>query len=432
MGTCPKAHGHVLVNQMFQFNRILVLILMVMLLLLSCNNDQTARLHLKGQEEQKAQIESMVSNLEIDAQLGQLLIVYIRWKQNGKSITRLGEQERQFLRQLQPGGVVLYAENMVDPQQTLNLVAEIKELLTIPPFIAVDEEGGRVSRLQRSATMHASPIPSARRLGQSGPEAVSQAYTIIANELGALGINMNFAPVADLGGMTSSDIIGDRAFSDDIDQNAKMVAVAVAALKAQKIVPIVKHFPGHGRSAGDSHFGIQSVKVGLVELNKTDLKPFASAFEAGAAGIMTAHVSYPLLDPSNLPSSMSKIILKDLLRVQMGFGGLVITDALDMHGILGLTSAQEAAVASLQAGCDMLLGPARPLVVLKELQLALEDGRLSQSLVNDAVRRILTIKKEFGFFEKSEHPHTMENPSEILGSNQHLNLLKNVLKKKQN
>jgi len=382
-------------------------------------------------------LESLI--ISDEEKIGQLMIIELRRHSNGSPVLSLNDQERELLQELQPGGVILYAENFNNPDQVASLIAEIQACVRIPAFIAVDEEGGRVSRLQRSSKMKASAVPSAARLGSRGALAVKYAYTLIGRELAVLGVNMNFAPVADLPGLSTSDIVGDRGFSADPQQNAFFCTLAVKALRLNGIVPVVKHFPGHGRSSGDSHFLKEQIDISYDELKKTDLVPFEAAFKAGADAVMTAHIEYPQLDSQAVPVSMSKKILDDLLQKDLGFKGIIITDALNMKGAEGYGSEQDAVTQSLEAGSDMLLCPPEPLVLKTELAQKIKTKDLSRGLLGSKVRKILALKAQYrilGFYKSEfialktgpqDAYFDQLKPSQVFGSKIHRKILENFV-----
>ncbi|HEX5863725.1 MAG TPA: glycoside hydrolase family 3 N-terminal domain-containing protein [Casimicrobiaceae bacterium] len=334
------------------------------------------------------------------AMIGQLLLVNLRYLEDGSRQLVLGEATRAMLSAVQPGGVVLYGANILNPPQLRSLVAGIRELLPIPPFIAVDEEGGRVSRIHGlEGTVRIAP---ALELARQGQDAVDRAYATIADELVTLDINMDLAPVADLGLYPELQHLGDRAFSADADLVASAVVGAVKALQARGIVSVVKHFPGHGRTRGNSHRERSAITATRAEL-EVDLKPFRAAFAAGVGGLMTAHVAYPALDSSALPASVSPRILQGLARMELGFDGLIVTDALEMRGLTTLRTEADAALAAFAAGADLLMGPTRPQEIHAHLAqaLAAADATLLRQRLVESYGRIIAVKRRFGILTRS-------------------------------
>jgi beta-N-acetylhexosaminidase len=345
------------------------------------------------------QIGHMMASMDMGQRIGQTLLVHLPWVARGEAGWKLDERRRSFIRDLQPGGIVLYAQHMGTAAQILELVKDLRALCVVPPFIAVDEEGGRVSRLSTAKGLKATRIPPAKILASAGRAAVSGAYATIGRELWTLGINMDFAPVADLGFPESDSVIGDRSFGTDADVVAEMVVAAVDGLQTNGVCAVIKHFPGHGRSAGDSHFGKQVVQADWRTLSSQDLVPFRKAIAGEVGGMMTAHVEFPRIDPASRPVSLSPVLLQEKLRGELGYQGLIITDALDMQGVLAVDSPEDIAVASLAAGVDMLLSPEDPARVAAAVAAAIKEKRLEAKTVDEACMRVLAAKNRFGLFD---------------------------------
>lgn len=335
---------------------------------------------------------------------GQLLLVHLRYLQDGSPQRVLDDATRAMLTDVQPGGVVLYGANIATAAQLRALIADIRGTLRIAPFVAIDEEGGRVSRIR--ALEGTVPIPPAQALAREGVPAVASAYATIGDELAALGINMDLAPVADLGFYPELQFLGDRAFAADPALVSAAVAAAVKALQARGIVAVVKHFPGHGRTRRNSHAMSSVIGASRAELD-LDLQPFRAAFAAGAGGMMTAHVAYPALDPSGLPASLSPRILQGVARTELGFDGLIVTDAIEMRGLTAeIRSEEDAALAAFAAGADLLMGPTNPREVRDGILAALAPA-VSGAAVQTAApaearrrlvesyRRIMTVKARY-------------------------------------
>lgn len=303
--------------------------------------------------------------------LGQLLVVHVRYLPDKSPQQVLGAAARAMLQEVQPGGVVLYGSNIASAGQVKSLIADMRGELRIAPFIAVDEEGGRVTRLQ--AIDGSRVIAPARELARQGMPAVSAAYGQIGAELAALGINMDLAPVADLGLHPEARFLGDRAFSDDPAIVARAVVLAIEALRAHGIMAVVKHFPGHGRTREDSHREASLVTASRDEL-ELDLAPFRAAFAARVAGLMTAHVAYPALDASGALASVSAPILQQLARGEMAFDGLIMTDAIEMRGLGRRRSEADAAQQAFLAGADLLMGATDPRALRDHLARSLDPA----------------------------------------------------------
>ncbi|CAN5726224.1 hydrolase [soil metagenome] len=309
---------------------------------------------------------------------GRLLLPAVRWDaEQGYQ----GEWEA-LERALQQGvgGFILFGG---EAAAVRDLTEELQRRSSHPLLIASDLERGAGQQF-RGAT----PLPPAAAIGSLDDlEATRRAGEITARDARALGVNWVYAPVADVDLEPENPIIGTRAFGTDPEQVALQVAAWTKGCAQGGALTCAKHFPGHGRTIGDSHIERPSVTVSR-DLLEMDLIPFRAAVDAGVDGLMTAHVSYPALDPSGAPATLSPPILHDLLRRQMGFDGLVVTDALIMEGFIEGIDEASAAVIALQAGCDALLYPEDTATVRAEVEAALRDGRLTSARVEQALTRI--------------------------------------------
>ena len=285
--------------------------------------------------------------LDFSEKLGQLFFVGFE----GLTLTR---ETRKFLETIQPGGIIFFKCNIKDKKQVKNLIKEINECLKIKPFIAVDQEGGRVERLRKICTS----TPSVWSLAKVGLKKLLQAQSIIAKELKELGFNMNFAPVLDINSNPKNPIIGARARS--ISSNPTIVSeygnkIAILLLK-NEIIPVVKHFPGHGGVDSDSHRDLPVLSKTLDELNNFELLPFKKAIKNKVPFIMVGHIQVSALEKDKKkPATLSKSVIEKLLRKKLNYKGLVITDELNMKGITKNYSLKEAAYKAIFAGVDMLL-----------------------------------------------------------------------------
>ena len=268
---------------------------------------------------------------------------------------RLEDADRRRLCHPLLGGVILFARNFESPAQVKALTAEIRALRTPALLICVDHEGGRVQRFRDGFT----PIPPMRKLGElwdrdraAAVRAAESAGHVIAVELGAHGVDFSFAPVLDLD-YGASSVIGDRALHATADAVGALAAALVRGLHSAGMGAVGKHFPGHGFATADSHVAIPSDDRSLEEIMVTDVAPYRPVIAAGLAGVMPAHVIYTAVDP--LPAGFSRFWLKDVLRTQLGFDGVIFSDDLSMEGASGAGGMVERAQAALEAGCDVVL-----------------------------------------------------------------------------
>lgn len=260
---------------------------------------------------------------------------------------------KEFCRRFAIGGVILFADNYVDPDQLREQTAELQRDCVSGPqlFIGVDHEGGSVQRFKLGFTR----IPATAELGRLDPQETYAIAQVAGHELARCGVNLNFAPVADVAPADCPGAIGDRAFSDDAAQVASHVAAAVAGLQGAGVMACAKHFPGHGPTDVDSHRALPVAHRSEADLTRIDLPPFASALRAGVGGIMTAHVVYADSVDPHWPASLSSYWICDVLRRRMGFDGLAFTDALEMTAIRDAWSPTEAGRMALLAGSDIII-----------------------------------------------------------------------------
>jgi beta-glucosidase-like glycosyl hydrolase len=263
------------------------------------------------------------------------------------------------------------------------LCVELHERAPHPLLVASDLERGAGQQF-----VGATRLPPCMALGSIGSdEVVERAGELTAREARALGVNWVFAPVADLDAESVNPIVGTRAFGSDAETVARFVAAWVRGCRRGGALSTPKHFPGHGRTVADSHIELPLVDA-PAHLLEQDILPFRRAIEAGADSLMTAHVAYPALEPEPVPATISRRIMHDLLRRELGFDGLVVTDALDMAAVSASKDERTAAVEAIAAGCDMILCMSDPAAVVVELRRALAGGRLRAERVDEALRRV--------------------------------------------
>ncbi len=299
---------------------------------------------------------------------------------------------------LSVGGIVLMGRNIGTPAETAAQIAHLQALARhtgLPPlFAAVDQEGGRVQRLGPPQYSRRRP---AREIGASpDPVAASrQAARDIGTELKALGFNWDFAPVLDVDSSPQNPVIGDRSYGPDPQSVAALGAAAVIGFQTDAgILACGKHFPGHGDTDLDSHFALPTIRRSHAALSRTELVPFRAAIDAGLAAIMTAHILFPALDP-DLPATLSPVLLTGLLRQELGFDGLIITDDLEMCGVAEKWGAPEAAVLAVLAGVDLLLCCHEwetQRAIQAALLAAVRSGRLAESRLDQSLVRIAAAK----------------------------------------
>ncbi len=343
--------------------------------------------------------------MSLDEKIGQLVIVGI----DGYTTD---EHARQMIEEYNVGGFILFKSNIKSSHQMLELLNSLKSInqaSKVPLFLSVDEEGGRVSRLPGEFLK----IPSNKIIGKLNNSSVSyKVGSIIGEELKAFGMNMNFAPVLDINSNPKNPVIGDRSFGTGPDLVSKLGVQTMQGLQSQNIIPVIKHFPGHGDTSTDSHVGLPRVNNDLKRLRSFELRPFADAIENGAEAVMVAHILLPKIDPEN-PASFSKTIISDILRRDMEFDGVVITDDFTMGAIVKNYNIGQAAVKSILAGSDIVLvchDYEKQKAVISALKNAAQSGLLPMKRIDQSVSRILRLKQEHGI---NDDPAKAVDPKSI-------------------
>jgi beta-N-acetylhexosaminidase len=292
-------------------------------------------------------------------------------------------------------------------------------------FIGIDEEGGIISRLNQAQKLHSTVMPPPFEIGSTGnTEYAYLSAKAIAEEIKSLGFNLDFAPVADVFSNPLNKIIGWRAYSSDGPTAAKMVAKAVNGISDAGVIPVLKHFPGHGDTLEDSHTGAAVINNSLERLKEVEFLPFESGIDAGARMVMIAHVLTPKITGNGLPATLSEPIIQGILRKQLGFDGVVITDSLEMSAITAFYPEEEAVVMAVQAGTDMLLMPNDLNKAYNAILKAVKDGRISEERIDESVRRILKLK----FDCIISAPSQSLDAEKVLGSLEHRLLSEQIRK----
>ena len=328
-----------------------------------------------------------------------------------------------FLKEYKPGGVILFSRNLESVDQIVQLTNDLqRSSLHSPLLIAVDQEGGRVSRLPKGFTI----FPPCEVLGRcNSTELAYAAAATIAKELLAVGINMNMAPVLDVNSNPDNPVIGDRAFGSTPDLVSELGWATAAGLQDHQVVACGKHFPGHGDTNADSHKELPIVEVPRERLDLIELPPFRHAVAQGVASVMTAHVLYRALD-EKLPATLSSMIITDLLRHNMRYDGMVLTDDLEMHAIIDHYGIEDAAVRAVLAGCDVLLickDRDREVAAFTAIEQAVASGTISIERLNLSVARIARIKERFVTPYKQA---SISNAKLIVGCRTHQALLHSI------
>lgn len=350
-------------------------------------------------EEATDAVEAKLTTMTLREKVGQLFWVRpetLDFSLNPEKKT-LTQTMRQNLEQYPVGGIAVFKKNIQDENQLSSLIADFQSASKIPMIVAVDEEGGAVARLANHEVFSLPKYTSARDIGKTGdPEQARQMGRTIGGYLRFYGFNLDFAPVADVDSNPANPVISRRAYSTDAQQAAQMVAAAVEGFHEAGMLCTVKHFPGHGDTGQDSHYGTATSYKTWEEMKAMEMLPFEAGIAAGADVVMTAHITTPNATTDGLPASLSYTMISERLRGELGFQGVIVTDALEMNAIKKHFTPAESAVAALRAGVDVLLMPSDLRAAFDGVVQAVEDGMLSEERLNESVRRILTLKQKAG------------------------------------
>lgn len=324
--------------------------------------------------------------------LGELFIVGLMG--NGKD---LSPDTARFLKDARIGGVLLFKDNFENAAQVARLITGIQNCRAdLPLWVSVDQEGGRVQRFKGTGSPgEFLPIPVAAKIGEKGSTDLARRISCeTARELRSVGANVNFTPVADILTNPENPVIGDRAFGTDAETVSQFACAVVEGHLEMGVEPCVKHFPGHGDTDLDSHFALPRVDTDLATLRAREWKPFRDAFAAGCKWVMTAHVLMPAIDAEK-PATLSRRAITDVLRGELGFDGLIVSDDLQMHAVTEHYGADVAPRMALQAGCDLLIYRTETVARLawESLTQDLENGRLDPELVLVAAERSRSLKR---------------------------------------
>ena len=338
--------------------------------------------------------EEILSAMTLREKVGQLFIVrpdaLDLTPEGDADVTSLTPEMEETLKEYPVGGFVQFGKNIENPEQILSFNYSLYEACPIAPFLAVDEEGGLVARLAKKDSFNLPKFESAAAVGAEGPEAALQMGRTIGAYVSQYGFNMDFAPVADTFTNPQNTVIGTRAFSSDPRQAAACARAMADGLIENHILPVFKHFPGHGDTVEDSHEKLPVVHKTVEELMDCEWIPF---LEAGPEDcMMSAHIALPEVTGNMIPATMNRAIIQDCLREKLGYAGLVITDAMEMAAIAETYSSGEAALMALQAGCDIVLMPPSLPEAFEAVAAAAEDGSFPMEELDARVLKILTVK----------------------------------------
>lgn len=347
------------------------------------------------EEEKPSLVDETLAGMTLHEKVCQIMFVTPEELTGEDGVTVAGDATRQALENYPVGGIVYFAKNLESQDQVKEMIDNSQKYSSIGLFVATDEEGGVVNRLMD--TVGTTYIGSMYYYKDDGDEtAYENAYTI-ANDMSALGFNLDFAPVADVWSNPDNTVIGERAYSDDYAQAAELVGNAVKGFNDGGVMCTLKHFPGHGDTAEDSHYSSAYVHRTKEEIMADEMQPFRSGIEAGAEFVMVGHLIVPDID--EVPATLSYKIATGILREELKFEGVAITDSFEMESIADNYSVDDAVVMSVKAGMDMILQPKDMASAVNSIEQAVADGELSEDRIDESVRRILTLKESRGLLK---------------------------------
>lgn len=321
---------------------------------------------------------------------------------------------------------ILFAHNYENPEQLITLTdtlqTETNQHSKLPAIVSVDQEGGRVARFRAGF----STLPSAKMIGQTHSSQIAfEIAQIQARELYAAGLQLNFAPVADINTNPHNPVIGDRSFGDDEENVTRLVTACVRGHITEKVDPCIKHFPGHGDTSIDSHLALPTVTTDLETLKNREWRPFLKAMKSGCRFLMSAHILLPHLDPDR-PGTLSSTFLKTYLRDYLNYRGIIVSDDMEMQAITDHYGIDQAPVLALQAGCNLLCyrSEERTLQAIESIKKALESGQLTQEYLMESILRVREVRKTISL---AKDHHSPQDRLSVIGSAQHQEALQKLL-----
>ena len=359
---------------------------------------------------------------DLQRKIGQLFVAGFA----GKEIT---PELRAVAREFCLGGVVLFDRNIESPLQVAEIAYDVANLQKdIPAWLSVDQEGGKVARLRSPFT----EWPAMALLGRSANRELSDRFgRALARELRLVGVTLDFAPVLDVNTNPRNPVIGERSLSDDVNNVCSLGAAIVRSIQDIGVAACGKHFPGHGDTDVDSHKALPIVERTFDEMKEIELKPFEAAIAENVAAIMTAHVVYPSLDDSG-PATLSKRILTGILRGELGFEGLIVSDDLEMAAIAQHMSLAAATVKAVSSGCDLLLlcgmEIERQIEAIEALIYAVENSDVSIERIESALARSRRIKERFLVSRQGWRPPKQSEIDDVLGCEEHQSISDEIVR----
>lgn len=346
----------------------------------------------ENKEENK--VKQMIEEMTLEEKVCQLFMVTPEQLTGVDMAVQAGDTTKESIQRYPVGGIIYFSQNIIDEQQIKAMIENTKSYSKYPLFIGVDEEGGSmVARIAGNANFAVEKVPDMQVIGASGDsEEAYRAGSIIGGYLHELGFNMDFAPVADVLTNPENTVIGSRSFGADAAVDARMTARMAEGLQEKHVSAVLKHFPGHGGTDGDSHEEAVTNESTLESLKNTEFLPFKAGIQAGADCVLVGHIALPAVTGDTVPATLSQKIITGLLRKELGFDGIIITDSLQMGAVANYYTPVEAAVKAVQAGADIILMPGDFTQAYEGLLAAVKNGEISEARIEESVYRILQCK----------------------------------------
>ena len=343
------------------------------------------------------EVQNIVDSMSLEEKVAQLFLVQPEAIVDIGTATAAGDATKQAINKTPVGGFVYFSDNLQSEQQVQDMLRNVQKYsedrIGLPAFLSVDEEGGTVARVASTGRFDVTDVGDMAKIGASGDvQQARQAGETIGSYLSELGFNLDFAPDADVLTNPDNTVVKKRSFGSDPRVVSDMSLAVAQGLAQHQVYSVYKHFPGHGATAGDTHQGYAYTDKTLDELKQSELIPFENAIQNNAEFIMAAHISAPRVTGDDTPASLSKTMITDILRGQMGYDGIVVTDAMNMGAVTEQYTSAQAAVKALQAGADLVLMPEDFQEAYQGVLDAVKDGTLTEQRINDSVTRIVKVK----------------------------------------
>ena len=348
------------------------------------------------------QIDKMIADMSLEERVLQLFVITPEALTRVDTVVAAGEATKEAIIERPVGGLIYFQKNLQNPEQVKEMLSNTyqyyREAGAPVPFLSVDEEGGSVARIGGQSAFGVERLPDMRVIGENGnAEEAKRVGDVIGSYLSELGFNLDFAPDADVLTNPQNEVVKKRSFGSDAELVSRMSMAVVKGLEEHGIYATLKHYPGHGATLSDSHKGYAYTDKTLEELMGEELIPFKEGISEDIHFIMVAHISVPEITKDTVPCSLSPYMVTDVLREQLGYQGIVITDAMNMGAISQEYNSKEASVMALKAGVDLVLMPTDFEEAYQGVLSAIEEGELTEERIDESVRRVLRVKNDKNF-----------------------------------